>query len=163
MDTGHDARVDLFARAIRHMAYMPEPERPQLIVAYLDESKKLNDAGNNVVFAGGVARAQDWDAFNREWSAALSGKSGPIKMSHALAMNEEFYNWRGREDEFHEFLFGLAVLIHEAPIVKVASIMLAGDFESLPASQQGRLKDPQYCGFETCASVDTQNRTSVDT
>ncbi len=80
-----------------------------------------------------------------------------VKMSAAIACRGEFYRWKGREAERDDLLIRLASVIHEAPILKVAAPILAGEFESLPQFQRRKLKDPQYCGFESCVKGLIQN------
>lgn len=123
----------------------------RLVIAYFDETKKLQDPGKSVVFGGCAASSQDWEEFTVRWGIALAGTGiTTVKTSAALAFRDDFYGWREREKERDELLFRLAILIHDAPILKVTCPMLAGDFESLPLEQRKKLKDQQYCGFEIC-------------
>ncbi|HWQ52441.1 MAG TPA: DUF3800 domain-containing protein [Bryobacteraceae bacterium] len=129
----------------------PTPHPTRLVIAYFDETKKLQDAGKSVVFAGCAAHDEHWGEFNRRWGAVLAGTGiTTVKLSAALAYRDDFYSWKARERERDQLLFRLASVIHESPLMKIACPILAGEFESLPDIQRKKLRDPQYCGFELC-------------
>jgi len=120
------------------------------VVAAFDESGKLADT-EYVVFAGSVATYEEWDVVSGKWMDIL-GKAGIdyVSMKEAMHAHGQFSDWKNRTDERDALLISLAEMFHSLIKYHVATPMENAHFKRLPPQVRKLLKNPQYCGFESC-------------
>lgn len=123
------------------------------IQVYFDESGKLQNRDQYVVFAGVAGHIDEHSAFSRDWAALLGTTVKHIHMRDAMWCRGEFNNWNDRGKDRDELLIECAKLTQRSVAMLIASPMSKADFRSLSTTEQQRLKNPVYGGFEGCVRV----------
>jgi hypothetical protein len=129
-----------------------------LVQIALDESGKLSDH-KDIAFGGCVFVGEESNFFGRAWLRCLDEEAHAytLHMKDAMRYEEDFAAWRGNETERDLILRKLAGIAMEHHPLLIACPMNITEFRSLPQSEQERLKNPVYYGFEACVRgvVDT--------
>ncbi len=121
-----------------------------ILQAYFDESGKLHDDGDYVVFGGLAGRMDEVSVFSRKWRELLGSDVDHVHMRDAMRMEGAFRAWKGKEARRDELLIECAKLAHSQSARLIVSEMDKADFRKLAPSEQRRLKNPAYGGFEAC-------------
>jgi hypothetical protein len=121
-----------------------------ILQAYFDESGKLQDNADHVVFGGLAGRMDEVSVFSRQWRELLGSDVDHIHMKDAMRLEGAFKGWKGKESARDELLIECAKLAWSESGMLIVSEMDKNDFLTLAPSQRKRLKNPTYGGFETC-------------
>jgi hypothetical protein len=144
----------------RYAGKVLEKERTLMgiFIASFDESGKLADS-SCVAFGGCLASVEDSLSMSHAWDAILREHGIEyVRMTEALNCRGEFDGWKGKRlQERNRLLKSLVTLGQSRVAMFVCAPMSCEEFKALPEGQRRRLKNPQYCGFESCVTVLTQN------
>jgi hypothetical protein len=127
------------------------------LMAAFDESGKLADS-LCVTFGGYMAEFSSAQAMSIKWNKLIQAHGLEyIRMTDALRFQGQFDGWKKeRRKERDELLRELATMAHPHTALLIATPMSCEEFKNLPSDDRQRLKNPQYCGFEGCVKVLTQ-------
>jgi hypothetical protein len=119
-----------------------------VLQAYFDESGKLKDKGEHVVFGGIAGRLDEVSVFSRRWKEVLGSDVDHIHMRDAMRLEGEFEGYD--ETRRDEILIECAKVAQSSSAMIVVSEMDKNDFLGLAQEEQQRLNNPTYGGFEAC-------------
>lgn len=141
-------------RGVHAIGEMVRPKRRAelvaTVVAAFDESGKLADT-QYVVFAGSVATYEEWDVVSGKWKNLLANAQVDyLSMKEAMHSHGQFEGWKEKEKDRDDLLIALAEMFHSLIKYHVATPIESSQFRKLPPAVKKLLKNPQYCGFESC-------------
>lgn len=124
-----------------------------ILIGAFDESGKLDDT-EHVSFAGFVAKPAKWEEFREEWRRLLRPhKIKYWKTCDAVHMNGGYARFRKREKDLRTLITKLAELICKYAIEAMSGSISTSEFKQLSQDARKKLKDPQYCAFESCVRM----------
>jgi hypothetical protein len=123
-----------------------------IVSGCFDESGKLQDS-RWVVFAGYVARVDEWAGFGHRWNARLAkDKLLYFSMKECMSFEGQFRAGDWTDDRRRSLVLDLAAVLAKVPDIEaIVSPMSVLKFKSLSQTEQNSFgKNPQYMAFETC-------------
>jgi hypothetical protein len=132
-----------------------------MMAACCDEGGKLADI-NCVAFAGWLGEMVDLETMSRKWYSLLEPLGVEyIKMSEVLGYRGEFQGWKTRKVERDRLMSDLAEIGYQHAACFIGAPMPCEDFKALPEAHRRKLRNPQYCGFETFVRVMAENTAAI--
>jgi len=119
---------------------------------YFDESGKLSDPNPGIVaFAGCISTYDGWQSLSNRWNEIFDQVGiRSLHMKEVMSFRGDWRQFKDKEPERDDVLVELAKAVYKSSFFLLAAPMLSQEFLALPQAEQPRLKNLQYCGFETC-------------
>lgn len=123
-----------------------------MLTTYLDETGHSRDERQKFVgIAGLMAKADDWERFERRWKRTLTKFQLPyIHMKERATL---FEGWR--KSKLDKLSATLWEIIRDTKAIPLGSIIPMDDFRALEPELRKYLKDPYYLAMQNCVSLAT--------